>query len=145
MMDVEASYSDFINCDRTGRRNAVPDITREGGQGPASTSELAKDMAGMELKAAGRGGTWSPEDCEPSGRRGPRSPWSWVYRPVVPFLHSVRLFVHSHHCVVVSDFLAPMTLTLPQGKPGDDPSSWPTLSSSRSFNVSGRCGNICAL
>ncbi|XP_029687691.1 cAMP-dependent protein kinase inhibitor gamma-like isoform X1 [Takifugu rubripes] len=52
MMDVEASYSDFINCDRTGRRNAVPDITREGGQGPAGTSELAKDMAEMDLKAA---------------------------------------------------------------------------------------------
>lgn len=54
MMDVEASYSDFINCDRTGRRNAVPDITREGGEGPAGTSELAKDMAEMDLKAAGR-------------------------------------------------------------------------------------------
>lgn len=54
MMDVEASYSDFINCDRTGRRNAVPDITREGEQVPASTSELAKDMAEMDLKAAGK-------------------------------------------------------------------------------------------
>lgn len=54
MMDVEASYSDFINCDRTGRRNAVPDITREGEQAPASTSELAKDMAEMDLKAAGK-------------------------------------------------------------------------------------------
>lgn len=53
-MDVEASYSDFINCDRTGRRNAVPDITREGEQVPASTSELAKDMAEMDLKAAGK-------------------------------------------------------------------------------------------
>lgn len=56
MMDVEASYSDFINCDRTGRRNAVPDITREGEQVPASTSELAKDMAEMDLKAAGKFG-----------------------------------------------------------------------------------------
>lgn len=54
MMDVEASYSDFINCDRTGRRNAVPNITREGEQVPASTSELAKDMAEMDLKAAGK-------------------------------------------------------------------------------------------
>lgn len=54
MMDVEASYSDFINCDRTGRRNAVPDITREGEQVPASSSELAKDMAEMDLKAAGK-------------------------------------------------------------------------------------------
>lgn len=48
-MDVETSYSDFINCDRTGRRNAVPDITGEGG---TSTSELTKDMAEMDLKAA---------------------------------------------------------------------------------------------
>lgn len=53
MMDVETSYSDFINCDRTGRRNAVPDITREG-QVAASTSELTKDMAEIDLKAAGQ-------------------------------------------------------------------------------------------
>ncbi|XP_053173500.1 cAMP-dependent protein kinase inhibitor gamma [Scomber japonicus] len=53
MMDVEAtSYSDFINCDRTGRRNAVPDIAGEGNAG-ASTSELTKDLAEMDLKAAG--------------------------------------------------------------------------------------------
>ncbi|XP_068588681.1 cAMP-dependent protein kinase inhibitor gamma isoform X2 [Cebidichthys violaceus] len=53
MMDVETSYSDFINCDRTGRRNAVPDIAGEGeGEGAASTSELTKDLAEMDLKAA---------------------------------------------------------------------------------------------
>lgn len=51
-MDVETSYSDFINCDRTGRRNAVPDIAGEGKE-RASTSELSKDMAEMDLKAAG--------------------------------------------------------------------------------------------
>ncbi|KAK9515096.1 hypothetical protein VZT92_025767 [Zoarces viviparus] len=53
MMDVETqSYSDFINCDRTGRRNAVPDIAGEGeGEGAASTSELTKDLAEMDLKA----------------------------------------------------------------------------------------------
>lgn len=61
MMDVEASYSDFINCDRTGRRNAVPDITSEGEQVPASTSELAKDLAEMELKAAGKVTFMAPE------------------------------------------------------------------------------------
>ncbi|TNN59156.1 cAMP-dependent protein kinase inhibitor gamma [Liparis tanakae] len=60
MMDVETSYSDFINCDRTGRRNAVPDLTGQGqgqgqgqGEGAASTSELTKDLAEMDLKAAG--------------------------------------------------------------------------------------------
>uniref|UniRef100_A0AAQ4QH39 Protein kinase (cAMP-dependent, catalytic) inhibitor gamma n=1 Tax=Gasterosteus aculeatus aculeatus TaxID=481459 RepID=A0AAQ4QH39_GASAC len=53
MMDVETSYSDFINCDRTGRRNAVPDLAGKGeGEGAASTSELTKDLAGMDLKAA---------------------------------------------------------------------------------------------
>ncbi|XP_036068785.1 cAMP-dependent protein kinase inhibitor gamma isoform X1 [Oryzias melastigma] len=51
MMDVETtSYSDFINCDRTGRRNAVPDISGEEKSVP-STSELSKDMAEMDLKA----------------------------------------------------------------------------------------------
>lgn len=51
-MDVETSYSDFINCDRTGRRNAVPDIAGEGSVA-GSTSELTKDMAEMDLKATG--------------------------------------------------------------------------------------------
>ncbi|KAM9751941.1 cAMP-dependent protein kinase inhibitor gamma isoform 1-T2 [Menidia menidia] len=62
MMDVETSYSDFINCDRTGRRNAVPDIAGEE-KGGASTSELTKDLAGMDLKApAGEpGATPAPE------------------------------------------------------------------------------------
>ncbi|CAL8274989.1 unnamed protein product [Boreogadus saida] len=50
MMDVETSYSDFITCDRTGRRNAVPDIAGEGGAAAGSTSELTKDMALMDLK-----------------------------------------------------------------------------------------------
>uniref|UniRef100_A0A665THJ2 cAMP-dependent protein kinase inhibitor gamma n=1 Tax=Echeneis naucrates TaxID=173247 RepID=A0A665THJ2_ECHNA len=53
MMDVETSYSDFINCDRTGRRNAVPDISGEGAV-VASTSELTKDLAEMDLKPAGQ-------------------------------------------------------------------------------------------
>ncbi|XP_019720750.1 cAMP-dependent protein kinase inhibitor gamma [Hippocampus comes] len=52
MMDVETSYSDFINCDRTGRRNAVPDIAGEA-KAEASTSDVAKDLAEMDLKDAG--------------------------------------------------------------------------------------------
>lgn len=51
MMDVESSYSDFINCDRTGRRNAVPDIKGDGTA--VGTSELTKDMAQIDLKAGG--------------------------------------------------------------------------------------------
>ncbi|KAM3617752.1 uncharacterized protein V6R79_010553 [Siganus canaliculatus] len=62
MMDVETSYSDFINCDRTGRRNAVPDITGDG-EGAPSTSELAKDLGEMDLKAAGDpGASPAPEE-----------------------------------------------------------------------------------
>lgn len=53
MMDVETSYSDFITCDRTGRRNAVPDIAGEGGAAAGTTSELTKDMAQMDLQAPG--------------------------------------------------------------------------------------------
>lgn len=51
MMDVESSYSEFINCDRTGRRNAVPDIKGDGTE--VGTSELTKDMAQMDLKEGG--------------------------------------------------------------------------------------------
>ncbi|XP_029975181.1 cAMP-dependent protein kinase inhibitor gamma isoform X2 [Salarias fasciatus] len=63
MMDVETSYSDFINCDRTGRRNAVPDISGEEGSAGASTSELTKDLAEMDLKTAegDPGATPAPE------------------------------------------------------------------------------------
>nr|XP_029520998.1 cAMP-dependent protein kinase inhibitor gamma-like isoform X1 [Oncorhynchus nerka]XP_029520999.1 cAMP-dependent protein kinase inhibitor gamma-like isoform X1 [Oncorhynchus nerka]XP_029521000.1 cAMP-dependent protein kinase inhibitor gamma-like isoform X1 [Oncorhynchus nerka] len=52
IMDVETTtpYSDFINCDRTGRRNAVPDIQGQGAA--ASTSELTKDMEGLDMKVA---------------------------------------------------------------------------------------------
>ncbi|KAM6976761.1 cAMP-dependent protein kinase inhibitor gamma [Aplochiton taeniatus] len=63
-MDVEASYSDFINCDRTGRRNAVPDIAGQGST--ASASELTKDMAVMDLKTGGAPGASPPAEGEAS-------------------------------------------------------------------------------
>uniref|UniRef100_A0A8C6PFA8 Protein kinase (cAMP-dependent, catalytic) inhibitor gamma n=1 Tax=Nothobranchius furzeri TaxID=105023 RepID=A0A8C6PFA8_NOTFU len=53
MMDVETSYSDFINCDRTGRRNAVPDITGEESD-VTSRSEITKELAEMNLQGAGQ-------------------------------------------------------------------------------------------
>ncbi|XP_028849676.1 cAMP-dependent protein kinase inhibitor gamma-like [Denticeps clupeoides] len=59
MMDVEeASYSDFINCDRTGRRNAVPDIT--GDASAVGASDLAKDMSQMDLKSTESDPSTSP-------------------------------------------------------------------------------------
>ncbi|KAK1146128.1 cAMP-dependent protein kinase inhibitor gamma-like [Acipenser oxyrinchus oxyrinchus] len=48
MMEVESAYSDFISSDRTGRRNAVPDIEVEGSV--VGASEVTKDLAQMELK-----------------------------------------------------------------------------------------------
>ncbi|KTF72277.1 hypothetical protein cypCar_00038135, partial [Cyprinus carpio] len=66
MMDVEASYSEFINCDRTGRRNAVPDI--KGEAVAVGTGELSKDMAQMDLKAAEGDASGSPApEAEASG------------------------------------------------------------------------------
>ncbi|XP_051962165.1 cAMP-dependent protein kinase inhibitor gamma-like [Xyrauchen texanus] len=66
MADVETSYSEFINCDRTGRRNAVPDIKGEGVV--AGISEITKDMAQMDLKATEGETSGSPApEVEASG------------------------------------------------------------------------------
>uniref|UniRef100_A0A8D0BG14 cAMP-dependent protein kinase inhibitor gamma n=1 Tax=Salvator merianae TaxID=96440 RepID=A0A8D0BG14_SALMN len=37
MMETEAAYSDFISCDRSGRRNAIHDL-----RGDASSLKLEK-------------------------------------------------------------------------------------------------------
>ncbi|XP_056439393.1 cAMP-dependent protein kinase inhibitor gamma isoform X1 [Gadus chalcogrammus] len=78
MMDVETSYSDFITCDRTGRRNAVPDIAGEGGAAAGSTSELTKDMAHMDLK--------NPEGAvgPPPAPQGEGSPSQEAQEPTGP-------------------------------------------------------------
>ncbi|CAB1336652.1 unnamed protein product [Coregonus sp. 'balchen'] len=63
MMDVETttSYSDFINCDRTGRRNAVPDIQ---GQGAGAST---KGDSGASPAPEGEGST----SQEAQGGKGP--------------------------------------------------------------------------
>ncbi|XP_061486282.1 cAMP-dependent protein kinase inhibitor gamma isoform X2 [Rhineura floridana] len=43
MMETEPAYSDFISCDRSGRRNAIPDL-----QGDAAALKLEKLASTME-------------------------------------------------------------------------------------------------
>ncbi|XP_018604544.1 cAMP-dependent protein kinase inhibitor gamma isoform X2 [Scleropages formosus] len=68
MMDVETSYSEFISCDRTGRRNAVPDIKDEAAS--VGAGELTKDMSEMSLKPPEGEG---PSETPPPEADGPRS------------------------------------------------------------------------
>ncbi|NXE42544.1 IPKG inhibitor, partial [Ptilorrhoa leucosticta] len=51
-MEVESStYSDFISCDRAGRRNAVHDIQREATT--ISMRKLTEDMGDLAVEGAG--------------------------------------------------------------------------------------------
>ncbi|XP_018430296.1 PREDICTED: cAMP-dependent protein kinase inhibitor gamma [Nanorana parkeri] len=49
-MDVESAYGEFISCDRTGRRNAVPDI--KGECASTGVTELSEDMGDMSIQGA---------------------------------------------------------------------------------------------
>ncbi|NWY54736.1 IPKG inhibitor, partial [Chionis minor] len=51
-MEVESStYTDFISCDRAGRRNAVHDIQRDATT--ISMRKLTKDIGDLAVEGAG--------------------------------------------------------------------------------------------
>uniref|UniRef100_A0A8C5WFS1 cAMP-dependent protein kinase inhibitor gamma n=1 Tax=Leptobrachium leishanense TaxID=445787 RepID=A0A8C5WFS1_9ANUR len=50
MMDVESAYTEFISCDRTGRRNAVPNIEDEG---TTSVKDLSENMGDLKIQGTG--------------------------------------------------------------------------------------------
>ncbi|XP_020839780.1 cAMP-dependent protein kinase inhibitor gamma isoform X2 [Phascolarctos cinereus] len=52
VMEVESSYTDFISCDRTGRRNAVPDIQDD--SAAVSVRKLTGNMEELALEGTGQ-------------------------------------------------------------------------------------------
>ncbi|RMB95660.1 hypothetical protein DUI87_27772 [Hirundo rustica rustica] len=66
-MEVESStYTDFISCDRAGRRNAVHDIQREATT--ISMRKLTEDMGELAVEGAESQRDASSSDNDPGAR-----------------------------------------------------------------------------
>ncbi|XP_075427434.1 cAMP-dependent protein kinase inhibitor gamma [Ascaphus truei] len=65
-MDTESAYSDFISCDRTGRRNAVPDI--KGECSTTSMKDLSGDLGDLAIEGAEGQGDAASLDSEQEQR-----------------------------------------------------------------------------
>ncbi|KAF4793315.1 cAMP-dependent protein kinase inhibitor gamma isoform X1 [Turdus rufiventris] len=66
-MEVESStYTDFISCDRAGRRNAVHDIQREATT--ISMRKLTEDMGDLAVEGAESQRDASSSDNDPGAR-----------------------------------------------------------------------------
>ncbi|KAM4622909.1 cAMP-dependent protein kinase inhibitor gamma isoform 1-T3 [Discoglossus pictus] len=64
-MDIESGYTEFISCDRTGRRNAVPDIKGECTK--TGMRDLSENMGELAIQGAEgqEGATSSDNGQEP--------------------------------------------------------------------------------
>ncbi|XP_073165713.1 cAMP-dependent protein kinase inhibitor gamma isoform X4 [Lepidochelys kempii] len=66
VMEIEPSYTDFISCDRTGRRNAIHDI--QGDSTTISMRKLAGDIGKLSIEGAGNQAAASASEKEPEVR-----------------------------------------------------------------------------
>uniref|UniRef100_A0A8V1A4G9 Protein kinase (cAMP-dependent, catalytic) inhibitor gamma n=1 Tax=Gallus gallus TaxID=9031 RepID=A0A8V1A4G9_CHICK len=66
-MEVESStYTDFISCDRAGRRNAVHDIQRDANT--ISMRKLTKDISELGVEGAESEEASTSSECDPAAR-----------------------------------------------------------------------------
>ncbi|XP_039354624.1 cAMP-dependent protein kinase inhibitor gamma isoform X1 [Mauremys reevesii] len=66
VMEIEPSYTDFISCDRTGRRNAIHDI--QGDTTSISMRKLAGDIGELSIEGAGNQAAAAGSEKEPEAR-----------------------------------------------------------------------------
>uniref|UniRef100_A0A8C8VGV5 cAMP-dependent protein kinase inhibitor gamma n=1 Tax=Pelusios castaneus TaxID=367368 RepID=A0A8C8VGV5_9SAUR len=65
-MEIEPSYTDFISCDRTGRRNAIHDI--QGDAATISVRKLAGNIGELSIDGAENQAVATAAEKEPEAR-----------------------------------------------------------------------------